>query len=85
MKKFDVILLFIFKIILIITRKLLIYAKYNKILIISTQGALVLNYPYHKYRVIERERDREMLWKIRYSVRDPNYGILLGIRITVLC
>ena len=30
-------------------------------------------------RVTERNRERDMLWKIRYSVRDPNYGILLGI------
>ena len=30
-----------------------------------------------------REREREkykILWKLRYSVRDPNYGIILGIR-----
>ena len=36
-----------------------------------------------KYRecvcVRERMRERETLWKLRYSVNDPNYGILLGI------
>ena len=66
-----------FKNILMITRKLLIYAKYNKILFISTQGALVLNYPYHKYRVIERERETEKCC--------GKFVILLGIRFTVFC
>ena len=27
----------------------------------------------------EREKERELVFKLRYSVRDPNYGILLGI------
>ena len=30
-------------------------------------------------------REREMLWKLRCSVGDPNYGITLGILITVFC
>ena len=39
----------------------------------------------HRYAVRGKESltfKREMLCKLRYSVRDPNYGILLGIHYT---
>ena len=50
----------------------------------------------HFYRERERERESEsvkeierekktMLCKLQYSFMDPNYGILLGIQITVFC
>ena len=32
-------------------------------------------------REIQKERGREMLWKLGYSFMDTNYGILLGIRL----
>ena len=48
----------------------------------STEWGIEITRTKNVHRFAQREelleRDREMLWKLRYSVSDLNYGILLG-------